>query len=75
MSNLGEALVELGRRKGFEIGKRQGLELVEKEWEVSLAQMMLQEKEPVEKIERYTGETLERLKEIADALGRPLMME
>ena len=37
-----------------------------------MAQMMIQEREPVEKIEKYTGYTLEMLKEIADTLGEPL---
>ena len=40
-----------------------------------MAQMMIQEREPVEKIERYTGYALEKLKEIANGIGIPLMME
>ena len=36
---------------------------------------MIKENEPVEKIERYTGYALEKLKEIANELGMPLMME
>ena len=35
--------------------------------------MMIQEREPVEKIERYTGYALEKLKEISNGIGIPLM--
>nr|WP_288733237.1 hypothetical protein [uncultured Anaerobutyricum sp.] len=59
MCNLSEALVEQGRA----------------ERNISIAQMMIQEREPVEKIERYTGYALEKLKEIANGIGMPLMME
>ena len=58
MCNLSEALVQ------------QGIE----EKTMSLAQMMIEEREPVEKIERYTGYALEKLKEIADGIGKPLIM-
>lgn len=57
MCNLSEALVELGAEKE----------------KLSLAQLMIKENEPVEKIERYTGYALEKLKEIANGLGMPLM--
>ena len=59
MCNLSEALVEQGRA----------------ERNISIAQMMIQEREPVEKIERYTGYALEKLKEIANGIGMPLMIE
>jgi len=59
MCNLSEALVEQGRA----------------ERNISIAQMMIKEREPVEKIERYTGYALEKLKEIANGIGMPLMME
>ena len=57
MCNLSEALVEQGRA----------------ERNISIAQMMIQEREPVEKIERYTGYALEKLKEISNGMGIPLM--
>ena len=57
MCNLSEALVEQGRA----------------ERNISIAQMMIKEREPVEKIERYTGYALEKLKEIANGIGMPLM--
>lgn len=66
MCNLSEALVEQGIERGIELGKE--------ERNLSMAQMMIQEKEPVEKIEKYTGYTLEKLKEIATGIGMPLMM-
>ena len=37
------------------------------------AQMMIQKRESVEKIERYTGYALEKLKEISNGIGIPLM--
>lgn len=59
MRNLSEALVEQGAERE----------------KMSLAQLMIKEREPVEKIERYTGYALEKLKEIANGIGIPLMME
>ena len=59
MCNLSEALVEQGRA----------------ERNISIAQMMIQEREPIEKIEKYTGYTLEKLREIATKIGIPLMTE
>lgn len=59
MCNLSEALVEQGAERE----------------KMSLAQLMIKEREPVEKIERYTGYALEKLKEIANGIGMPLMME
>lgn len=38
-----------------------------------MAQMMIQKRESVEKIERYTGYALEKLKEISNGIGIPLM--
>ncbi len=49
------------------------LELGREERNISMAQMMIQEREPVEKIERYTGYALEKLKEISNGIGIPLM--
>lgn len=57
MCNLSRALVEQG---------------VEKE-KMSLAQMMIEEKEPVEKISKYTDFTVDKLKEIAAAMGQTLV--
>lgn len=57
MCNLSEALVEQGAERE----------------KMSLAQLMIKEREPVEKIERYTGYALEKLKEISNGIGIPLM--
>ena len=45
---------------------------VEKE-KMSLAQMMIKEKEPVDKISKYTGYAIDKLKEIASAMGQTLV--
>ena len=40
---------------------------------MSLAQMMIEEKEPVDKISKYTGYAIDKLKEIASAMGQTLV--
>ena len=40
---------------------------------MSLAQMMIEEKEPVDKISKYTGYAIDKLKEIAAAMGQTLV--
>ena len=52
------------------MGKSSDLEILElgrEERNISMAQMMIQ------KIERYTGYALEKLKEISNGIGIPLM--
>ena len=61
MCNLSKALVEQGREFEREEGK------------INFARMMLEDNEPVDKIERYTGYTLEKIREIANAIGKTLM--
>lgn len=53
MCNLSQGLIERGVEQGIEQEK------------LALAQMMFKEKEPFEKIRRYTGYTIEKLHEIA----------
>ena len=65
MCNLSRALVD----QGIEQGMKQG---VEKE-KMSLAQMMIEEKEPADKISKYTGYAIDKLKEIAAAMGQTLV--
>ena len=51
------------------MGKSSDLEILElgrEERNISMAQMMIQKRESVEKIERYTGYALEKLKEISN---------
>ena len=57
MCNLSQGLIERGVEQGIEQG-------IEQE-KLALAQMMFKEKEPLEKIRRYTGYTIEKLHEIA----------
>ena len=40
---------------------------------MSLAQMMIEEKEPADKISKYTGYAIDKLKEIASAMGQILV--
>ena len=61
MCNLSKGVWEKGVEQGIEQG-------VEKK-NLSLAKMMLRDKEPVDKIERYTGYATEKLKEIAESIG------
>ena len=69
MCNLSRALVDQGIEQGIEQGMKQG---VEKE-KMSLAQMIIEEKEPVDKISKYTGYAIDKLKEIAAAMGQTLV--
>ena len=62
MCNLSRVLVD----QGIEQGMKQG---VEKE-KMSLAQMMIEEKEPADKISKYTGYAIDKLKEIAGFISR-----
>ena len=55
------------------MGKSSDLEILELGRNISMAQMMIQKRESVEKIERYTGYALEKLKEISNGIGIPLM--
>lgn len=66
MCNLSKALVNQGIEQGIEQG-------VEKQ-KMSLAQMMIEEKEPVDRIAKYTGYAVDKLKEIAAAMGKTLML-
>lgn len=64
MCNLSEALVELGIEKGIAKGIEQGKE--------SLVQMMIDDNEPLDKIERYTGYAAEKIREIAKNMGKTI---
>ena len=66
MCNLSKALVDQGIEQGIERG-------VEQE-KMSLAQMMIEEKEPVDKIAKYTGYSIDKLKEIAATVGATLIL-
>lgn len=68
MCNLGKALVEQGIVKGIEQGMEQGVE----QKNLSLAEMMLKDKEPIDKIKKYTGFATDKLEEIAKSKGMTL---
>ena len=65
MCNLGKALVEQGIEQGIEQGVDQGVE----QKNLSLAKMMLEDKEPIDKIKKYTGFATDKLEEIAKSMG------
>ena len=65
MCNLGKALVEQGIEQGIEQGVEQGVE----QKNLSLAKMMLEDKEPIDKIKKYTGFATDKLEEIAKSMG------
>ena len=56
MCNLSEALVELGAERE----------------KIALAKLMIEENEPLGKIERYTGYAVDKLKDIAAAMGKTI---
>jgi len=60
MCNLGKSLIDQGIEQGIE------------KKNLSLAKMMLRDREPVDKIERYTGYPTDKLKEIAKSIGMTL---
>ena len=68
MCNLGKALVEQGIEQGIEQGVEQGVE----QKNLSLAKMMLEDKEPIDKIKKYTGFATDKLEEIAKSMGMTL---
>lgn len=68
MCNLGKALVEQSIEQGIVKGIEQGVE----QKNLSLAKMMLEDKEPIDKIKKYTGFATDKLKEIAKSIGMTL---
>ena len=57
MCNLGKALVEQGIEQGIE------------QKNLDLAKMMLKDKEPIDKIVKYTGFATNKLEEMARSMG------
>ena len=64
MCNLSEGFVEMGIEQGIEYGKEQGIKQGIEQKNLLLAQMMLEDHEPIDKIQKYTGYTIDVLKEI-----------
>ena len=69
MCNLGKALVEQGIEQGIVKGIEQGMEQGIEQKNLSLAKMMLKDKEPIDKIKKYTGFATDKLEEIAKSMG------
>ena len=72
MCNLGKALVEQGIEQGIVKGIEQGMEQGVEKKNLSLAKMMIKDKESLDKIEKYTGFSADKLKEIAASIGTNL---
>ena len=72
MCNLGKALVEQGIEQGIVKGIEQGMEQGVEQKNLSLAEMMLKDKEPIDKIKKYTGFATDKLEEIAKSMGMTL---
>lgn len=72
MCNLSEGLVEMGIEQGIkqgieqgiEYGKEQGIKQGIEQKNLLLAQMMLEDHEPMDKVQKYTGYAIDTLKEI-----------
>ena len=64
MCNLSKALVEQGIEQGIERGIEQK--------NLSLAKMMIEGNEPIDKIAKYTGYGIDRIKEIAEQMKTPV---
>ncbi len=60
--------------EGLERGRAQGLAQGQEKEKMSLAQIMIEEKEPAYKITKYTGYTIEKLKGIAESIGKTLVL-
>ena len=69
MCEILDRVEQRGFQAGYEQGIEQGIEQGVEKKNLSLAKMMLRDKEPVDKIERYTGYATEKLKEIAESIG------
>ena len=64
MCNLSKALVEQGIDQGIERGIEQK--------NLSLTKMMIEGNEPIDKIAKYTGYGIDRIKEIAEQMKTPV---
>lgn len=72
MCNLSKALVEQGIEQGIERGIEQGIGKGIEQKNLSLAKMMIEGNEPIDKIAKYTGYGIDRIKEIAEQMKTPV---
>ena len=56
--------IEGSRQEGIKQGIEQGIEQGKQSEKIEIAKNMLLDKEPIEKIKRYTGLTLEEIEEL-----------
>lgn len=78
MCNLSKALVEQGIeqgiKRGIERGIEQGIGKGVEQKNLSLAKMMLEGNEPIDKIVKYTGYDVDKIKEIAEQINIPVLV-
>ena len=68
MCNLSKALVEQGIERGIEQGIGKGIE----QKKFIIGKMMIEGNEPIDKIAKYTGYGIDRIKEIAEQMKTPV---
>ena len=68
MCNLSDLVIERGIERGIEQGIESGIE----QKSYNLAQMMIREAEPTDKIMRYTGYSLEKIKRDCTGNGKSM---
>lgn len=74
MCNLSKALVEQGIEQGIKRGIEQGIGKGVEQKNLSLAKMMLEGNEPIDKIVKYTGYDVDKIKEIAEQINIPVLV-
>lgn len=74
MCNLSKALVEQGIEQGIKRGIEQGIGKGVEQKNLSLARMMLEGNEPIDKIVKYTGYDVDKIKEIAEQINIPVLV-
>ena len=72
MCNLSKALVEQGIEQGIERGIEQGIGKGIEQKNLSLAKMMIEGNEPIDKIAKYTGYGIDRIEGIAEQMKTPV---
>lgn len=74
MCNLSQALVEQGIERGIERGIEQGIEQGVDQKNMSLVKLMLEDNEPIEKIVKYTDYSVDKIKKIAESMGKRIVL-
>lgn len=74
MCNLSQALVEQGIEQGIERGIELGIEQGVDQKNMSLVKLMLEDNEPIEKIVKYTDYSVDKIKKIAESMGKRIVL-